>query len=184
MLRIIGGSLRGRKLKTLSGQQTRPTLEKTRGVIFNTLQSRYYLEEFQGYDLFAGSGALGLEAHSRGVPKVTFVEKSRDSYSLLAENLRQITQTGSCTCINRDAIGWLKKQTWNHQLNLFLLDPPYQTTLLQEILELLHKQKEQLKGSLIILETDRDLELEIPPDFKRFQQKYLSKTRLDFLEIQ
>ena len=73
MLKIIGGRFKGRKIATMPGNHTRPTKAQTRELVFNCLQNRYYLEDFTGYDLFAGSGALGIEALSRGVPEVFFL---------------------------------------------------------------------------------------------------------------
>lgn len=183
MLKIIGGKLRSRKIKTIQGLETRPTLEKTRGVIFNTLQSRYHLDEYEAYDLFAGSGALGLEAISRGASKAYFLEKNRKAYSLLQKNIKELGVENQCESRCQDATQWLKSHRWNQQQNLFLLDPPYQTAFAQKVIDLLAKQQEQLKESLVVIETGKEITFTIPEGFELFQQKQLAKTRLDFLEI-
>lgn len=183
MLRINTGRLKGKRLKTLPGKNTRPTLDKTRGVIFDTLRDRYELKELQVVDLFAGSGALGIEAYSNGAPKAIFIENDTNCFKILRENIKICEIGEPCTLINRNSLPWLEKQVWSNQLNLFLIDPPYHTDLLQRVIDLINIQKERLRGSLLVIERDSLHRVEIPSQFDLFKTKKISRTTLDFLEI-
>ncbi|MED6339062.1 MAG: RsmD family RNA methyltransferase, partial [SAR324 cluster bacterium] len=87
MLRIIGGEYRGRKLKVPTGKDLRPTSDRVREALFNLLSSMLSWEELTVIDLYAGSGALGLEALSRGAKKAIFVESSRKHMKILIQNV-------------------------------------------------------------------------------------------------
>lgn len=183
MIKIVSGTLRGRKLQTWKGEETRPTLEKTRDAIFNILDSRYYLDEFIGIDLFAGSGALGIEAYSRGVSKVFFVEKFKKTYDILKKNVMDLMAKGTYELHNGEGISWLQRQTFNDDLCLFLIDPPYQGGLFEKTIDLITQKPGVAKGSLIIIETDKSLMLSYPENLELIRQKTFNKTRLDILEL-
>src|SRR6266446_26757 len=87
-MRVIAGMAKGRRLKTSRGLALRPTADKVKGAVFNILASRFSIESAQLLDLFAGSGALGIEALSRGAATVTFVEESSTAVRVLRDNLR------------------------------------------------------------------------------------------------
>ncbi len=87
MLRIIGGEFRGRKLKVPAGKDVRPTSDRVREALFNLLSSMLSWEELTVIDLYAGSGALGLEALSRGAKNAIFVEASRKHMKILLQNV-------------------------------------------------------------------------------------------------
>lgn len=184
MLKITSGKLKGRKLLTARGIVARPTLEKTRAAIFDTLQSRFCLKHYVVYDLFAGSGALGLEAFSRGASKARFFESDRRTFVLLLKNIKNLSLENWCEVLFEDAIKWLKRQTWDITPKLFLLDPPYDTTLAQQAIDILSRQKKFLLNSLIVLETEKEHEVRLPNDFFVFRRKQFGKTRLDFIEVQ
>ncbi len=183
MLRINSGKLRGKKLKTLPGDNTRPTLEKTRGVIFDTLRGRYHLKNYSVIDLFAGSGALGIEAISNGSSRAIFLENDTKCFRILRNNIESCQIEEECTLIQRNAQTWLKTHPWSDDLYLFLIDPPYNTNLLQDVIDLIDQQNKQLHGSLLIIERDRHHSIEFPNHFDLFKRKKLSHTTLDFLEI-
>jgi len=183
LLRIISGKLKGRKLRTLKGQSTRPTLEKTRETIFNILQSRLDLTRYEAYDLFAGSGALGFEAFSRGADQVTFIENNRASYTLLKSNIDSLSLSNHCSTTFIDAIRWIKSANWTGKSKLFLLDPPYQSDLLQSVINELGRSPDIPENSAIVLETEKQKEISYPDHFQLFRQKMFGKTRIDFIEI-
>lgn len=87
-MRVIAGTAKGRRLRTVHGLDVRPTADKVKGALFNILGSRFSLQSAQLLDLFAGSGALGIEALSRGAECVTFVEQSSAAVHVLRENLK------------------------------------------------------------------------------------------------
>jgi len=184
LLRIVSGKLKGRRLRTLDGQTARPTLEKTRESIFNSLQSRYNLSDFEALDLFAGSGALGFEAFSRGAEKVVFTEIDRSWFTLLQSNIQLLSLAGHCSAHLTDALRWLRKAKFAKRPLLFLLDPPYQGDLAQQTLDLLQNRRDIPENSIIVLETSRDKELAYADHFHVFREMTVGRTRVDFMEIE
>ncbi|MCP4296541.1 MAG: 16S rRNA (guanine(966)-N(2))-methyltransferase RsmD [Proteobacteria bacterium] len=183
MLRIISGGLKGKKLKTLPGKNTRPTAERTREMIFNTLRSRFHMKDFRVIDLFAGTGALGIEALSNGALDVKLIEHDKKCFRTLQENIQICNIEKHCTLFHVNSLDWLKGQSWLNELSLFLIDPPYNTELLQQVINILFIQKERLSGSLLVIERDKHHNIDLPSQFNRFKSKKLSRTILDFLEI-
>ena len=88
-MRVVAGKARGIRLSTPKGVDIRPTSDRAREAIFNSLHSRSAIEEAEILDLFAGTGALGIEALSRGAKKATFVDESPESLELVKENLKK-----------------------------------------------------------------------------------------------
>src|SRR5262245_9173867 len=105
-MRIIAGIYKGRRLKTLEGPQIRPTSDRLRETLFNILAPR--IEGARFVDLCAGSGAIGIEAMSRGAGSVFFVDSSRKAVATIGENLRHCEIKENVRVINRDAITALK----------------------------------------------------------------------------
>ena len=126
ILRIIGGRHRGRKLRFPAGVEIRPTPDRVRETLFNWLQPR--LEGARVLDLFAGSGALGLEALSRGAAQVTFVERDRRASSAIAQLLEEWRETAG-TVVSVDALAWLAG-AGTPSFDIVFLDPPYDAELL------------------------------------------------------
>lgn len=124
-MRIISGEWRGRKLTAPKGDSTRPTADRTRETLFSMLASR--LGSFEGLrvaDLFAGSGALGIEALSRGAEHCLFVEHDRDALDALRRNI------GSLGAIDRTRVetgSVMQLRPAAASFDLILLDPPYRT---------------------------------------------------------
>jgi 16S rRNA (guanine966-N2)-methyltransferase len=184
LVRIISGKLKGRKLKTLKGTTTRPTLAKTRETIFNILQSRFELEAYEAFDLFAGSGALGFEAYSRGAARVQFLETDRQCYKVLKSNIQSLLLTDHCSISLKDATQWVKGGKWSGgPKKLFLLDPPYKSELAQKIIHTLGQVILMPAQSVIVLETEKDKQMDYPELFQLIKQKVIGKTRIDFIEI-
>ncbi len=136
-LRIIGGEYRNRILKTPKGEQTRPTLAVMRKAVFDILQSQ--VENAHFLDLYAGSGAMGLEALSRGAAHATFVETDREAFRCITENARTLLAQDKCTFISYDVLLALKKLAKEEKkYDIVYVDPPYapaaKLRLLQEVL--------------------------------------------------
>jgi 16S rRNA (guanine966-N2)-methyltransferase len=183
LLRITGGTLKGRKLQTAKGVYTRPTLEKTRQAIFNMLQHRYDLSRFEVIDLFAGSGALGFEAISRGAESAVFIDHDRGCAALIQSGIIRLALQSCCRAICRDALDWLREKRWEKRRYLFLIDPPYRSGLLPLVLQQLDERGCSLSGSLMVLETDKALELQAPERFLLIREKRFGDTRLGLFEI-
>jgi 16S rRNA (guanine966-N2)-methyltransferase len=128
-LRIIAGRHRGRRLRFPEGVAIRPTPDRVRETLFNWLQPR--IDQARVLDLFAGSGALGLEALSRGAAYVTFVEKDRRAAAAIETVTREWDQANAHVACN-GALEWLEAHGAEAPFDIVFLDPPYDSNLLAE----------------------------------------------------
>lgn len=130
-MRIVAGTLRGRRLSAPAGKGTRPTTDRVREAVFSALTSLAGPRLGGGpvLDAFAGSGALGLEALSRGAVRATFVEADRKALAALAENIRSLAVEERCRVVRGDVFVLAKRGVVGGPFALLLLDPPY--TLVQ-----------------------------------------------------
>jgi 16S rRNA (guanine966-N2)-methyltransferase len=152
-MRIIGGRLRGRRLSAPKGLATRPATDRVRESIFNLIGARKPFDGAEVLDLFCGTGALGLEAVSRGAVSCTFVELQRSVIKVARENAGQLGVTGQCEFIQRDAQKFTRRIT--RQFDLVFADPPYD---LGGLLELPDQVRPLLNADgLFLLEHDRHL---------------------------
>jgi 16S rRNA (guanine966-N2)-methyltransferase len=126
VLRIIAGRHRGRRLRFPAGVDIRPTPDRVRETLFNWLQPR--MDRARVLDLFAGSGALGLEALSRGASSVTFVEQDRRAAAAIEAVARE-WQENAAIVVCSDALAWLNREP-AAPLDIAFLDPPYDANLL------------------------------------------------------
>ncbi len=135
-MRVISGSAGGQRLTTPAGNATRPTADRVKEALFSILDSAGSLPEARVLDLFAGSGALGIEALSRGASHATLVEKARPALATLQGNLRQTRLAPQSTVLAMDvfaALELLLRQ--EKRFDLVLLDPPYARGLHVQVLE-------------------------------------------------
>lgn len=131
-MRIITGSLRGRKLETLSGENTRPTSDRVKEGLFSAIQ--FQIEGRAVLDLFAGSGQLGLEALSRGAKEAVFVDESRSAVKIIEKNIASCSMQALAKVVCSDYGAFFTRNT--KRFDLAFLDPPYQSGLLQKALPL------------------------------------------------
>lgn len=124
-VRIVGGTLGGRVLRAPAGHSTRPTSEKVREAIFNILPD---MAGARVLDLFAGSGALGIEALSRGASHATFVDKDKHALKVLRENLAELGLADRTTVIAQDAVAAARRGSAEPWRFVFV-DPPYASDL-------------------------------------------------------
>ncbi len=135
-MRIIAGEFRSRVIKTLQGDQTRPTQDKIKEAIFSRIGP--YFDGGCGLDLFAGSGAVGLEARSRGLDKVYFSDVNYPAVQIIKENISILKVSDQCEVFKLDAMLMLKKmKELNVKLDFVFIDPPYKLKQVDEILKLL-----------------------------------------------
>ena len=122
-MRVVAGSARGRKIIAPPGLSVRPTLDRVRQAIFNALDARGAVDGARVIDIFAGSGALGIEALSRGAVHATFVEHDRASLACIKENLEHLGFNDRATIVRSDVVAW---SAWRiPDADLVLIDPPY-----------------------------------------------------------
>ena len=149
-MRIITGSRRGKKLKTLEGNAVRPTPDHIKESLFNILQ--FDIEGRAFLDLFAGSGQIGLEALSRGADHAVFVDSAKASCAVVQENIRTTEFTAQARVVQADFASFLLRNT--EQFDIAFLDPPYCTGTLEKALLAVTEHMRQ--GGVIICEHPTD----------------------------
>ena len=151
-MRIVAGKFKSRSLASPKGQLTRPTTDRVRESLFNMVHSLGGLHEKRVLDLFAGTGALGLEALSRGASTVTFVEKNPKVFQYARQNAETLGVQSQCSFLTADAIAFLKRPS-RIGFDYIFADPPYEL----EGMDLLpERAQEHLSDSgIFILEHDK-----------------------------
>lgn len=178
-MRIIAGEWRGRKIKTPAGDTTRPTADRTRETLFSMLNSRLGgFEELSVMDLFAGSGALGLEALSRGAKSCVFVEQDRDAVDALRENVRTLGAKNA----DIRAQSVLTMGPAPQPYDLILMDPPYDTGAGGVALDKLHRLGWIGPATWISVETSRREDL-VAKGFEVEATRDVGKARLHILRV-
>ena len=123
-MRVIAGKYRGRKLKSPPSIQTRPTSDRLRETLFNILAPR--IEGTRFLDLCAGTGAVGIEALSRGAARVIFVDRSRKMSALIAANVESLEVTDATEIATTEALEFLRRHIKHHEpFDIIFFDPPY-----------------------------------------------------------
>ena len=152
-MRVISGTARGKKLNTLSGLNTRPTLDRVKEALFNIIQ--FEVKDAVVLDLFAGTGALGIEALSRGAKEAVFCDKVPDAIKVIKQNIINTNNLDKSTIINKEyqeVLENLSKQ--NKKFDIVFLDPPYKTNLAIESLQKIIMSDLLTEDGTIIIETD------------------------------
>jgi 16S rRNA (guanine966-N2)-methyltransferase len=175
VLRIIGGVWRGRKLRFPAGAPIRPTPDRVRETLFNWLAPR--VQGARCLDLFAGSGALGLEALSRGAAHVTFVERDPAAARELRARLAE-WQAPDAQVEQREARGYLGQGTG--AFDIVFLDPPFDSELLADALDLLQKHARLAPGAVLYLEyPSHEAPPALPPGWTRARTKQAGEVGYD-----
>lgn len=184
-MRIVGGNLRGRRLAAPQGPETRPTGDRVRETMFNILNHRFELPgpDTRALDLFAGSGALGLEAVSRGAAAAFFVETAAPARGLIWTNIEALELTGRTKIFRRDATRLGSVGTIS-PFNLVLADPPYGKGLGEEALNSAHAGGWLSENAVCVLEERADCELAISAPFVLCEVRVVGDTQLAFLRTQ
>lgn len=163
-VRIVAGSARGRRIDAPPGRDTRPTTDRVREALFNALGSMRAIDGATVADLFAGSGALGLEALSRGASHATFVESDRRTAEVIRRNLATLGFDDRARVVVGDAIGHAR--TAPH-VDLALCDPPYAFEDWDGLLA-------DLRADVVVIESDRAIEP--PPPWRLDRSKRYGST--------
>jgi 16S rRNA (guanine966-N2)-methyltransferase len=179
-MRVISGEWRGRKLLAPKGDATRPTADRTRETLFSMLTSR--LGSFEGLviaDLFAGSGALGIEALSRGAATCLFAEQDRDALDVLRGNLSSL---GATTRADVRAGSVLGLGPAPRAYDLLMLDPPYGTGAASVALDKLHRLGWIGPDSWVSVETEHSESVDVA-GFAIDADRKVGKARLTLLRV-
>lgn len=164
-MRIIAGKYKGLTLKAPKGMETRPTSSRLRASVFNILQSE--IEGVRFLDLYAGSGAMGLEALSRGAAHASFVDESRDAARAIRENIEKMGVQEQTTLLCGDCLAQLPRLAQlGKPYSIIYADPPYQKGLGKLTLEALDGTDLLAPGGLFFMEEAKGFEL---PPLKRLR---------------
>ena len=155
-MRVIAGSAKRIQLKTVEGLDTRPTTDRIKETLFNMISE--YLADSTFLDLFSGSGAIGIEALSRGATCAVFVEQSRNAMSCIRENLKNTKLLEYAKLYEMDAVSALTRMEGSMQFDYVFMDPPYSQLLEKQVLECLSKSSLLSDDALIIIEASVDTE--------------------------
>ena len=148
-MRIVGGKHRSRIINAPEGLNTRPSLDKTREAIFNIIA--YYVYDANVLDIFSGSGALALEAISRGARKATLIDNNIDAIKCIKSNVELLKETDRCNIIQDD---YSIISTLNETFDIILLDPPYNLNVIDEIIEMINNNDLLSENGVIVFESD------------------------------
>lgn len=153
-MRIVAGSAGGRRLQAPAGGAVRPTTERVREAVFSSLLSRSALEGARVLDLFAGSGAMGIEALSRGAGAATFVESDPRAVAAIEANLAATGLVADATVAKADVLAFLKRAagTWD----IAFVDPPYEFRRWPWLLEAIEGP---IGKGILVIESSREVEL-------------------------
>ena len=183
-MRIVGGEFRGRPLATPRSNGIRPTTDRTREAVFNVLAHRYpeKLDGARVLDLFAGTGALGIEAVSRGAAFTLFVDNGAEARALLRNNVEALGLGGVTKVYRRDATN-LGPAHPMEPFSLAFLDPPYGKGLAEQALASLRDGGWLTPGALLVVEEAKPAAFAAPDGFEELERRAYDDTEFVFLRI-
>jgi 16S rRNA (guanine966-N2)-methyltransferase len=181
-LRVIAGSARGHNLKAPKGIETRPTTDKIKESLFNIIAPDLYESSF--LDLYSGTGAIGIEALSRGAKKAVFIDKSPICKNIIEENLlhTKLNHLGiiyQCNVISGLDILREKKDTFD----IIFMDPPYGQNIVFETINKISEYILLNDSGYIIIEHSSEKPLTIPDKFLLWKEKNYKTTTMTFLKL-
>ena len=181
-MRIIGGNYRGKKLIPPVDNNIRPTTDRMRETLFNMLEhgSGRGVHGTKILDLYAGSGALGIEALSRHAEHVTFVDNNFKSMKLIKDNCALIGKPDNVTFISSDGT---KIQKRDHEYGIIFIDPPYRKNLILPTLENIIYQNLISTDGLAVIEYASDEDIKIPDQFREIKMRKMGEATFSILEF-
>lgn len=180
-MRIVGGEFRGRALASPKSQAIRPTTDRTRESLFNVLMHGFpeAVEGARVLDLFAGTGAVGLEALSRGAASALFVETSIEGRGLIRTNIEALALQGRAKIFRRDATA-LGSAGTIEPFDFLFADPPYATAAGEKALQAAAAGDWLVPGALAVLEERADIEPDCGTAFERIETRAFGDTKMHF----
>ncbi len=179
-MRVISGTARGRKLLSPQGNDTRPTTDRIKETLFNIISPKVPDAVF--LDIFGGSGAIGIEALSRGAEFAVFIDNSPKAANLIRENLKLTRLSEKSLVLETDykkALQLLSEQ--NRQFGVIFLDPPYYKDFTEEALHLAVKYKLLADDGIIVTELGSKEPLPQVPGLQVYRQKNFGTTTMVFM---
>ncbi len=183
-MRIVAGKFRGKQLTSPSDESIRPTADRVRESMFNILASRLgpVFDGIRVLDLFAGTGALGLEALSRGAAHVTFVDTGAEARGIIRDHIEAFGAGGITKLLRRDATDLGVPGTFG-QFNLVFLDPPYGQGLGEKALTSIAASGWLADGATIVFEESVEAAVEIPAGFTLEDRREYGSAAVHFLSF-
>src|SRR3954449_2126989 len=181
-MRIVGGRLKGRNLASPSSRDIRPTADRLRESVFNILIHAYDdpISDSRVLDLFAGTGALGIEAVSRGAAFTLFIDNGAEARALLRNNVEALGLGGVTKVYRRDATN-LGPAHPVEPFSLVFLDPPYRMALAEKALVSLRDGQWLAPGALVVVEEATSAGFAAPQGFDELERRAYDDTELSFL---
>ncbi len=180
-MKIVAGKFRGRMLCKPQGRDIRPTSDKVRGAVFNMLEARGAVSDMRVLDAFCGTGALGLEALSRGAAFCTFMDCAKSSLALAQENVRAL----GCESISQfqlcDVLKLKRKKNNEEAYDLIFLDPPYHKNILSGVLDVLIKS-EWVKDGYIVCESEKGYDVPVLSPLEFVLEKTYGDIKITLLQ--
>lgn len=182
-MRVIAGKARSLKLKTIDDMSTRPTTDRIKETLFNMLNP--YIPGARFLDLFAGSGAIGIEALSRGAKSATFVDNNRKCIECIKENLRHTKLIEDGTVINKTAQLALEELRNKGAYDIIFIDPPYDNLYEKDVLARLIPYGLVNEDTIIIVEASKDTDFGYIADigYEVFKNKEYKTNKHVFLRM-
>ncbi|ODT26034.1 MAG: 16S rRNA (guanine(966)-N(2))-methyltransferase RsmD [Kaistia sp. SCN 65-12] len=181
-MRIVAGKFRGKALLSPSDDSIRPTSDRARESVFNILASRIgvHLDGLKVLDLFAGTGALGLEALSRGASSAVFVDNGTESRGIIRDHIEAFGIAGIAKLLRRDATALGPAGTMG-PFDLVFLDPPYAKGLGEQALTSLKAGDWLARDATIVLEESSEVELVLPEGFSLDDRREYGAAAVHFI---
>lgn len=181
-MRVVGGRLKGRNIASPTTQAIRPTADRLRESLFNILIHAYEspIADARVLDLFAGTGALGIEAVSRGAKFTLFVDNGSEARALLRNNVEALGLGGVTKVYRRDAAD-LGPAHPVEPFSLVFLDPPYRMKLAEKSLNSLRDGGWLTPGALLVVEEAKDAAFAVPEGFEELERRAYDDTEFTFL---
>ena len=180
-IRIIGGKWKGKKIYFNLNDDLRPTPDRAKETLFNWLGQD--LSEMHCLDLFSGTGALGLEALSRGAKKVTFVEKNKDYLQKIKKVYSEMSQKEDCDFYCAECLEWVQNKSSKAKYDLIFIDPPFNKNLIDNLLSNILSRELLSESGKIYFEFEKKLDLKIPESLALKKKKSLGKKSYVLAEI-
>ncbi len=181
-MRVIAGSARRLKLKTLDGVDTRPTTDRIKETLFNMIAP--YLYNCTFLDLFSGSGGIGIEALSRGAREAVFVERNPKAVSCIKENLKSTRLEERAVVLTQDVLMALRQLEGKKEFRYIFMDPPYRQGLERAVLEYLSESSLVHEDTVMIVEASKETDFAYLNElgFTLLKEKIYKSNKHVFLE--
>lgn len=176
-MRVIAGKFKGRRLYAPQGDKIRPTYDRVKETMFNSMQ--FEIPGAVVLDLFAGTGALGIEAASRGAASVVLVDQDEYAAALIRKNIERMNNPEEIEVVQNSFQNAVKMFQHSKKFDIVFIDPPYNNQLYVEALDTLIKMEVLQENALLVLEMNIDCDIEVDADlFKLWKAKDIGSTKI------